>query len=208
MRYNFKRYCKNYQDIENYEKAKVDDFIGWHCHHRLETHTSEGERRDVDIPAAELKALRMYYNRPPEELIFLTTREHNAFKKGQIPWNKGKKMSEEYCRKNSESHKGKYASEETRRKMREARKGKQPMLGKHHTEEAKRKMSEAHKNISDETRRKMSMAGKGKPKSDETRRKMSEANIGMHWFNNGKINKRAKECPDGFTPGRLRKTIS
>ena len=205
MRYNFKRYCKNYQDIENYEKAKVDDFIGWHCHHRLETHTPDGKRRVVDIPYKELKALGMYYNRPAEELIFLTTREHNAFKKGQTAWNKGKKMSEEYCRKNSESHKGKYASEETRRKMREARKGKQPMLGKHHTEEAKRKMSEAHKNISDETRRKMSMAGKGKPKSDETRRKMSEANIGMHWFNNGKINKRAKKCPDGFTPGRLRK---
>ena len=29
MRYNFKKYCKDYQDIENYEKAKVDDFVGF-----------------------------------------------------------------------------------------------------------------------------------------------------------------------------------
>lgn len=28
---------------------------------------------------------------------------------------------------------------------------------------------------------------------------------GMHFFNNGKINIRAKECPDGFVPGRIKK---
>lgn len=45
---NYKRYCKNYQDIENYEKAKADNFKGWVPHHRLETHNSDGERRLVD----------------------------------------------------------------------------------------------------------------------------------------------------------------
>ena len=83
MRYNFEKYCKDYQNIENYEKAKKDDFVGWHCHHRLETHNSDGERRLVDISQKELMALNMYYNRPASELIFLTTREHNAFKKGK-----------------------------------------------------------------------------------------------------------------------------
>ena len=39
MKHNFKLYCKDYENIENYEKAKADNFIGWHCHHRLETHT-------------------------------------------------------------------------------------------------------------------------------------------------------------------------
>ena len=83
MRYNFEKYCKDYQNIENYEKAKKDNFKGWHCHHRLETHNSDGERRLVDISQKELMALNMYYNRPASELIFLTTREHNAFKKGK-----------------------------------------------------------------------------------------------------------------------------
>lgn len=211
MKHTFERYCKDYEKIENYEKALADNFKGWHCHHRLETHTSDGERRAVDIPQKELIALNMYYHRPAEELIFLPRSEHEAFRKGkprsaetrnklsaankgeknpmygkhlseehkkQISaankgntyakgkpaWNKGKKMSEEYCRKNSESHKGKYAGE------------KHPMYGKKHSDEAKKKMSEAKK---------------GKHK-------------GEHWYNNGQINVRAFFCPDGFTPGMLR----
>ena len=165
MRYNFKRYCKNYQDIENYEAAKKDDFIGWHCHHRLETHMPDGERREFDIGYKELITLGLYYNRPAEELIFLTTREHNAFKKGKSPWNKGKKMS-----------------------------GKSPWnKGKKMSEEFCRKNSESHK---------------GKRLTAESKKKIGEANKGVHFFNNGEINIRAKECPDGFTPGRLRKTIS
>ena len=135
MRYNFKRYCKNYQDIENFEKAKVDDFIGWHCHHRLETHTPDGERRDVDISYRDLIALGMYYNRPAEELIFLTTREHNAFRKGK----KGKPKSEETKKKMAESHKGKKLSEEHKKKIGAAKKGKKLL------EETRRKISDAHK---------------------------------------------------------------
>ena len=178
MKHEFEKYCKDYQDIENYEKAKKDNFTGWHCHHRLETHTPDGKRRDADIGYKELKALGLYYNRPAEELIFLTTREHNAFKKGKPGYwkgktgpNKGKKMSEEFCRKNSESHKGKQAGEN------------HPMYGKKHSDETIRKMRESHK---------------GKHVGNT-------ATKGMHWYNNGKINKRAKECPPGFTPGRLRK---
>ena len=174
MRYNFKRYCKDPEKIENYEKAKKDDFIGWHCHHRLETHNSDGKRRDVDITQKELIALGMYYHRPAEELIFLTTREHNAFKKG-------KKLSDETRKKLSEANKGKKLSDETRKKM-----------------------SDVKKDISDETRKKMSDAKKGKQLSDETKKKLSEARKGMHWYNNGKINVRVKECPEGFVPGMLR----
>ena len=173
----YKRYCKDIEDVENYEKAKADKFKGWHIHHRLETHNSDGERRPVDIAAAELKALGMYYNRPASELIFLTTREHNAFNKGRPGPNKGKKFSEE-----------------VRIKMREAKKGKPSNhKGKHHSEETKKKLSEANK---------------GKKLSEETRRKMRAANriknIGRRWYNNGKINKRCYECPDGFVPGMLK----
>ena len=100
-------------------------------------------------------------------------------------------MSEEYCRKNSESHKGKHASDETRRKMSAMRKGeKHPMYGEHHSEETRNKMSEAKK---------------GKHHTEDAKKKMSAQRKGMRFFNNGKINKRAKECPPGFIPGRLRK---
>lgn len=155
MKREFEKYCKEPEKIENYQKAKKDNFKGWECHHRLETHTSDGIRRPVDIPHKELIALGLYYNRPPEELIFLTESEHNAFRKG-------KKLSEE-----------------AKQKMRAAKKGeKNPMYGKHLSEETKKKLSEANKG--------------------NTNTK------GMRWFNNGKISTMAKECPDGFVPGRLR----
>ena len=161
----YKQYCKEPEKIENYQKAKKDNFKGWHCHHRLETHTSDGERRLVDITQAELIALGMYYNRPPEELIFLTIKEHNAY-------GKGKHRSVETRKRISESKKGKYTGEDN------------PMYGKHHSEEAKEKMREAQKG--------------------NTYAKGNTATRGTRWFNNGKINKRAKECPPGFVPGILR----
>jgi len=39
----------NPENIENYATAKKDNFKGWICHHRLETHNSDSERRLVDI---------------------------------------------------------------------------------------------------------------------------------------------------------------
>lgn len=42
MRYMFEIYCKDYKNIENYEKAAAENFKGWECHHRLETHNSDG----------------------------------------------------------------------------------------------------------------------------------------------------------------------
>lgn len=62
-----------------------------------------------------------------------TKEKISKVKKGRPTWNKGKKMSEEYCRIMSESRKGKPSkqigctrSEETRRKISEAKKGKHP----------------------------------------------------------------------------------
>ena len=206
MKYNFKYYCKDYENIENYDKAKADDFKNWEVHHRLETHNSDGERRLVDITADELKALDMYYNRPADELIFMTIYEHSRLHM------KGKHLSEETKKKIGSAQKGnKYAlghkhSEEAKNKIAEAMKGeKNPFYGRHHTEESKRMNSEAHKG---------KHLGKdnpfyGKHHSDELKKKLSEINKvkmkGMRFFNNGKINIRAKECPDGFIPGRIKK---
>lgn len=71
-------YCisEQIEQIENYELAKKDNFNGWNIHHRLETHNSDGEKRLVNISREELIALDMYYNRPANELVFLTISEH------------------------------------------------------------------------------------------------------------------------------------
>ena len=212
MKHTFERYCKDYEKIENYEKALADNFKGWHCHHRLETHNSDGERREVDISQKELITLGMYYHRPASELIFLTSREHNAIRK----------VSDETRRKMSESAKGKKMSDEARRKM----KGNKNALGCKRSEETRNKMSEAHKrkpspnkgkHLSEETKMKMREAhlgqipwnkgktswNKGKKHSEETRKKMREAKRGKRWYNNGRINKLCYDCPPGFVPGRL-----
>ena len=118
MGHHFEAYCKDYENIENYEKAKADNFKGWYCHHRLETHNSDGERRLVDITRKELMALNIYWHRPASELIFLTAGEHMSLHQ------KGKQPSEEHRKKLSEANKGKYHSEETRNKIGEANKGK------------------------------------------------------------------------------------
>ena len=186
-----KKFCKEPEKIENYEKAKADNFKGWHCHHRLETHNSDGGRRLVDITRDELKVLGMYYDRPASELIFLKISEHTSLHQ------KGKQFSEEHKKKMSEANKGKHLSEEHKNKIGEGNRGKQL------TEETRKKMSDAKKNMSEETKKKLSEANKGKTFSQEHRNKMSKARKGKHWYNDGKENKFCYECPDGFIPGRL-----
>ena len=189
MRHKFEKYCKEYENIENYQKAKADNFKGWCCHHRLETHNSDGERRLVDITVEELQALGMYYHRPASELIFLTVSEHSSLHDEGVnhPFY-GKHHSDNARNKMSESRKGKPKTEEWRKRIGESNKGK--------------KMSE-------EARRKVSEARKGKHLSEEHKKKLSEVNKGntyakgMHWYNNGKENKYCYECPEDFTPGRL-----
>ena len=55
--------------IENYDKAIADTTQTWVCHHRREI---EPDRKTI----VELIALGLYWNRPPEELIFLTNSDH------------------------------------------------------------------------------------------------------------------------------------
>ena len=193
----YKRYCKDIEDVENYEKAKADNFKGWDCHHRLETHTSDGDRREVDITRKELVALDMYLSRPAEELIFLTRSEHIILHNHSIERGKkisktkiGQHHSDETKRKLSISHNGKHLSEETKNKMSKA------LKGRSFSKEHKNKISEALKchTVSEETKNRISEKSKGNTNTK-----------GRHWYNNGKINVMSKECPEGFVPGMLRK---
>lgn len=128
-----KKFCNgDITKIENYELAVNDQSQTWHCHHRLETHNSDGDRRFVDLSTKELKELDMYYNRPSEEFIFLTFEEHNRLhhkgktlsdKQKSIFTRKGKKNSKEHNKKISEANKGRHLSEETRKKISETLKG-------------------------------------------------------------------------------------
>ena len=174
MKYNFEKFCKDYRNIENYDKAATDNFEGWCCHHRRQTWDSNGERLEADVSAAELIALGQYYNVSADELIFLTASEHMSLHK------KGKKFSEEHREKLSEAHKGE----------------KHHMYGKHHSEEVKKKMS---KPKSDEAKKKMSIAKKNM--TEYTKKKIAAANIGLHWYHNDVENIRAKECPPGYVLG-------
>lgn len=93
---------------------------------------------------------------------------------------KGHIHSEESKIKISNSHKGKVLSTETKQKISKFRKGKfsgelNPMFGKTHSEEVK--------------------------KASSTRR--SKTNSERKWFNNGIESKFLKECPEGWTRGRL-----
>lgn len=86
--------------------------------------------------------------------------------------NKGKKFSEEHKKKISESNKGRKLTEEQKQKWYEKN---GPHIGRKHSEESKQKMRDAHKNISDETRKKISDSGKGRIFSEEHKRKISES---------------------------------
>lgn len=128
------RVCKEYWKVENYELAKADNFKGWIMHHKLEIGT------DYRNTTYDLKLMNLYYDRPPEELIFLTLREHVSLHK------KGIKLSQERRIKCGNGMRGKKHSEETKLKLSESNKGKHNYwLGKKRSEETKRKMSEAHK---------------------------------------------------------------
>lgn len=93
-------FCRTPELIENYDKAVADTTQVWDCHHRNEEYYSQ----------KELKALGLYYDCPPCELIFMTRAEH-------------RKM-DSFCKRMSKANKGKTRSEGTRQKISETQKQK------------------------------------------------------------------------------------
>lgn len=72
--------CNEYWKIENYEKALNSEEM-WDCHHRIEV--SEDGLHTI-YSKMQLIELGMYFNRCPEELIFLTKLEHKKLHNSTI----------------------------------------------------------------------------------------------------------------------------
>lgn len=67
------RYCSDdISQIENYESAKNDSSQIWDLHHRLELGS------DYENSRSDLVMMNLYWNRPANELIFLTRDQHLA----------------------------------------------------------------------------------------------------------------------------------
>lgn len=114
-----KRFCKEFENIENYQEA-INSPEKYDCHHRLE---------ETGLSKKDLIDMNMYYNRPANELIFLTHGVHVSLHK-----------------KGNKNFLGKIHSIETKKKMSDAQKGENhPMYGKHHSIETKKKMSDNNK---------------------------------------------------------------
>lgn len=123
--------CEDVSKIENYDKAISDTSQTWHCHHRMELMATGAV---VDSTVQDLIDWNIYYDRPADELIFLTPSEHAKLHR--------KYISDEHREKISTAKKGHEVSEETKRKIRSKNTGRPQ---------------------SDETRAKRSASKKGKP---------------------------------------------
>lgn len=173
-----RKYCKDSIDaIENYAIAK-NSKERWDCHHRLETHNSDGEKRLVQITKEELIFLDCFYNRPATELIFIKASEHTKLHKVGGHITEAHKIA--ISKANRENAKTR-CNADMRNKLSEARKQfkgeKNPFYNKKHTDETRKRLSENHKGIC-----------KGK-----------------HWYNNGQDEVMDYTCPQGYIKGRLHK---
>ena len=156
-------FCRTPELIENYELAIADKDHIWDCHHRKEEFYSQ----------QELVARGEYFDRPPEELIFLLHGKHtNLHQKGKI-------VTDTTRKKLSNANKGKCLSEETKEKISKA------STGRKHSDESKKKISESNKG-----KHRGEPWNKGKKglyvMSEETRKKMSETRKGHPGWNKGK----------------------
>lgn len=181
-KFRVSKFCRKGQieKIENYEQAINSDEV-WDCHHRDEIRVLPSGMV-VFRTREELKEAGRYFDCPPEELIFLSHKEHaklhgsylkefykvkNIKRKKQkprsTPSRTGFKRSEEFCRKCAERMIGTHPSEETRAKMRAAK------LGKPSTRKGVK--------LSEETKEKLRQANLGKKHSPEEIQKMRDAQL-------------------------------
>lgn len=126
--------------------------------------------------------IKQYIQWNIEDLIPMTRKEHLRLHSKLNPSCKGKKLTEEHKQKISNSQKGH-----------------RNYLPKNFVPWNKGKKG---KSVSTETRMKMSASRLGRRISAEHKQHIGDSKRGMHWWNNGTINVRAKDCPVGFVKGR------
>lgn len=117
--------CEDISLIENYQEA-INSDEKWDCHHRLEI--------ELNKSVQELKDLNLYFNRPANELIFLTKSEHIKIHNSINKIGNKNTLGKHYCLGEKNGMYGVH------------RFGKDnPMYGKHHSDETKQKMKKPHK---------------------------------------------------------------
>ena len=157
--------------IENYDKALADTTQTWICHHRREL---EPTRMTVE----DLKEQGLYWNRPPEELIFLTSSDHAKLHYTGENNPMYNKSSWEKCT-------------EEERKIR-VQKYSNSMRGKNI---GKRMWNNGVVN-----RFQVDCPGEGWTLG------LLNKKTGLHWWNNGLINTTSENCPgEAWFPGRISK---
>lgn len=184
-----KKFCsENISLIENYNKAIEDVNETWHCHHKLEIQNNK------IISKEELIKNNLYYNRPANELIFLTRSEHQNLHASN--------RSENYYKKLSEGQKGRKFSQEHKERLSKAHVGKKPWnIGKKLDSSKMKWYNNGEQNVRCENCPEGFVPGR--LKYNVNIENVSKATKETRWYNNGIRNIRAKECPEGFVLGRL-----
>ena len=181
--------------------------------------TGHKERQEFRFNSRLYESARLRFAKYQSEFASKQKWTESQYRKmrGRPAHNKGIPCSEEQKRKISATLKGRPLSEETKAKM----KGRpSPRKGCHLSEEQKRKIAETlrgrklpekvkeklrNRVFTQEYRDKMSRIKKGHPTSDEKKRKIGLANKGKTYWNNGEVEVRRRECPEGFVKGRLKR---
>ena len=161
----WKKVCSIFTEVENHDKAASDNYEGWVLHHKL----------GVGVPREELIGLNLYYDRPPQELIFVTRKEHRGIHNKCLK----PKDKDSWRKKLSKARKGKKHSEQHKERIRQA------ALRRWKNKEERVKQSERIKATC----------------TPERNEKVRLGKLGKKWFNNGQVCVLRNECPDGFVPG-------
>ena len=164
--------CEDISKIENYEQAVNDKTQTWACHHRAEILPCGRFSRD------DLIKYRLYYQRPANELIFLTKAEHTKLHRCGI---KLSQLQKEYIGIKTKEGMKSVPKEKLQHML--GRTGiLNPNFGRHHTEEAKKKISEAGKGRkqSESTKIKRANSNRGKKRSEEFKQHMREVMKGKN----------------------------
>lgn len=186
--------------IENYHEAINDNNETWICHHKLEI--------ELQLFSYDLIKKNLYFNRPPEELMFIKKNDHIKLHASKHNSFKNKHHTQETKNKinNTKLKNGTWPSGE-----------KNPMYKHIWTEEELEHLKQGALNRDNtnigkyertpEINNKMSKSLKGKLAGEKNPmfgiRGKNNPNYGLHWYNNEKIEIKAFECPEGYKPGRI-----